>query len=630
MKTGLFILPEGVYHIRMRICAFVGDMYRDYSAAMIKTLQRIALEKGYKVDVFGNCSVPSMNPLHAEGLKSILSLPTLDEYDGIILCSDTLNHYGMGNDLIDTMISDDDIPPVVSVRADIAGFYNIIPDNRQIMHEVSEAVIAKAGCADIGFVTGRSDLADSLERLAGFEDAMKEAGFEVNEDLIFHGNYWLNQGPETADFFIREDGSLPKAIICSNDYMALALMDELMLRGYKIPEDVLITGIDDIDAASLHIPSLTTCRIPTERLAETCMETLERITAGEEVDFYVSVPGQLILRESTGDSVNTADLFDTYRQIEMIKKSSIDKTRGFVLLSADYEDALSFSTCLECTLGRINELKLFSCAYLCRYCENDREVMGYFKGTEFSMESKKFSRDIIIPEEYEMRDPGVRIFLPICYKNEVYGYGAFELAKEPAGFIDEKMEFIMMLFAQTLNRLNLYDKLYEVADVMDLYVRDVLTGLYNRRGFERNMNEIFFKDGKERGNRIAVASIDMDGLKAINDNLNHAAGDEAIKAVAGCIKDSLNKGEFAARMGGDEFEAVLIIDNPGRIGQFIRSFRAAIKNANAVEKRDYLISASIGTCEVTAWDELAECMNRADKAMYVEKRTKKSGRQRKS
>ena len=76
-------------------------------------------------------------------------------------------------------------------------------------------------------------------------------------------------------------------------------------------------------------------------------------------------------------------------------------------------------------------------------------------------------------------------------------------------------------------------------------------------------------------------------------------------------------------MGGDEFEAVLIITNPGRIGQFIRNFRNAIKEANKNVTAGYTLSASVGTCLVDDWENLMESMNTADKIMYVEKKTKK-------
>ncbi|MBO4927675.1 MAG: GGDEF domain-containing protein [Clostridiales bacterium] len=606
----------------MKICAFIGDMYRDYSSELILTIQKCAIERGHRVDVFGNCSVPSENPLHAEGLKKILSLPNYSDYDGIILCSDTLHHAGLNYELLENLTAAADLPPVVSVRAEEAGFYAIVPDNRQIMYEIAKYIIGKVGCGDIGFVTGRDDLKDSHERLAGFEDAMEEAGFTVSEDLIFHGNYWTNQGPQTADFFIREDGTLPKAIICSNDYMAIALTDELMKRGYSIPKDTLITGVDNLDASAIHIPSITTSDIPEEVLGRSAIMCLERIHAGEEVDMCTTVPGRLLLRESSGEALTKQDFDEMHRTLDVLQRNYYDKTRAFVLLCSDYEDVLSYDACVNYTLKNLDGYGLFNQILLCKYCENDRQLVGSCENGKCTRTNISFPNQELFPEQYETSNPALRIFLPVFYKSEVYGYIVFRLNSDVKYILDEKMEFTMVLLGQTLNRLRLYDKLFEVNNIMDLYIKDALTGLLNRRGFEKGVAQ-YFTDGAVTDHKIAVVSIDMDGLKDINDNLGHAAGDEALKGIAHCLESVLKEGEIAARMGGDEFEAILILNSPARIGQFIRSFRNAIKKANAENRAEYSLSASIGTCEVSDWETLLECMNKADKIMYIEKKTKK-------
>ena len=76
------------YNTCMRLCVFIGDMYRDFGLSILRQLDRYALEEGYHIDVFGTCSVPSTNPLHVIGFKSILSLPSIDSYDGILVCYD--------------------------------------------------------------------------------------------------------------------------------------------------------------------------------------------------------------------------------------------------------------------------------------------------------------------------------------------------------------------------------------------------------------------------------------------------------------------------------------------------------------------------------------------------------------
>ncbi|MBO4495788.1 MAG: GGDEF domain-containing protein [Clostridiales bacterium] len=606
----------------MKICAFVGDMYRDYSSLIISNLQRVALEHDHQIDFFGNCSVPSENPLHAQGLRSILSLPPLGDYDGIILCSDTLSHAGLDRELLERLISSTDLPPVVSIRADEQGFYSIVPDNRKIMHDISEYVIRKCGTDDIGFVTGRDELKDSAERRAGFEDAMHEAGYEVREDMIFHGNYWTTQGPQTADFFTKKDGTLPAAIICSNDYMALALMDELSARGFSIPKDTMITGIDNLAASALHSPSLTTSDIPESTLAEAAVDCLERVTSGEVVDMAVTVPGRLILRESTGDKLEEQDVDEMHRLLDAAQRNYYDKTRAFVLMESEYEDLMTYEDNVKFTLLNIQEYGIFDEFCFVKHCENDRKITGYFSEGKGKTADIHFPSSKLLPEELDVHNPGVRIFLPIFYKSEVYGYAMLSVDDEKDFFIDEKLEFITVLFGQTINRLRLYEKLTEANNVMDLYIKDALTGLYNRRGFEKMISNLF-TDGTSDKYTIAVVSIDMDGLKYINDTFGHSAGDEALKSIAHCLSLSVNEREIAARMGGDEFEAVLILDNPGRLGQFTRAFRSAIKKANQEQRAEYSLSASIGSCNVSNWGSLMECMNKADKIMYIEKKTKK-------
>lgn len=606
----------------MKICAFIGDMYRDYSSMIIKTLMATAEERGHILDIFGNCAVSNENPLHAEGLKSILSVPVLTDYDGIILCSDTLNHAGISKSLMDRLKAAEELPPVVSIRSDEEGFYNIIPDNRGIMHEVTRHMIERCGCGDIGFLMGRDDLKDSHERLQGFMDAMEEAGYTVSEDRIFHGNYWVNQGPETADFFTREDGSLPRGIVSSNDYMALGLLDELIIRGYKIPQDVMITGVDNQPMSATRVPSLTTFEIPADYLAATAVDTLEQIIEGHKVEEHIGVPGRLIVRESTGGS-SALDIGEAYNKLETVQRDYHYKTSSFLLLSSEYEDILNFKSSIHLTLTSLVESSLFSLGFLCRYCENDRELMGYFTGDRIQASSRRFPNNKLLPDEFDKGDQHTYLYLPICYKNEVYGYCVLEPAFKHSEFFDERLEFILLLFGQSLNRLRLYDKLFEVADVMQLYVKDELTGLSNRRGFENKISALL-KDRSSSAHKIAVASIDMDRLKYINDTYGHAEGDIAIKTAAACISASLVGEEFAARMGGDEFEAVLVLDNPGRIGQFIRSIRKHLDENNERQNRGYKVSVSIGISEVSDWNHLMESMNSADQAMYTEKRIKKN------
>ncbi len=610
----------------MKICVFIGDMYRDYALSIIKNLDEYALKNGHKVDVFGTCSIPTSNPLHIIGFKSILNLPPIHEYDGIILCYDTLIHEGMAKDLVEELLTDTEAPPVVCIRAEIPGFYNVIPDNRNLMYEIAKYVISKCKSDDIGFVTGMDELNDSYERLLGFKDAMKEAGYEVSEDRIFHGNYWITQGPEMADFFTKEDGTLPEAIICSNDYEAIAMCNELIQRGYSVPQDTMISGVDNAIESKLHVPSITTIEMSEVDFVNSAMEILEALQRGEEPEYSVSVPARLIPRESTGKEDHERDVYRALCEQNVASSVSMDDMREFVVINALFEGTLTREDLIKASLDEFKKVDSVKSCYFFRYRENDRVMVGYYKDRgENVIEDVPFPNDRLLPDGIEEKDTGMITYFALSYKNDIYGYAALVVDTEHPMFINFKIEYLLSQVGQNINKLELYSKLFGISDVMSLYIRDPLTGVLNRRGYEQKLSGLFDKDGNAF-KELAIISIDMDGLKYINDNFGHNAGDEAIKETANILDSALNPGEFVARMGGDEFVAILMLTEVGRVGKFLRNVQSNIRKINKSGKYEFEIGASIGTCGLTKWHEVADCMNRADKAMYLEKRAKNKSR----
>ena len=610
----------------MKICVFMGDMYRDFGMGVLKRLDYYAREKGYRIDVFGMCSMPTKNPLHVIGFKSILSLPDVHEYDGVIVCYDTLIHQGVAKDLIEDLLSDNDAPPVVCIRAEIPGFYSVVPDNRTLMYEIAKHVISKCKTKDIGFVTGRDDLDDSFARRQGFEDAMKEAGFKVSEKKIYHGNYWFDQGPQMADFFIKKNGKLPEAIICSNDYEALALCNELRKRGYQVPQDVLISGVDNVIEVQDYIPSITTIEISNAAFVDTAISILEDVLGGRKRDLISFVPGTLILRESTGDLFVERDVFAALCDLKAEVSVTTESTREYVVISDQFEGALTKEAGKQLTLDLFKRIESIRSCYICRYREDNREIVGYFTNRgECTIKNIPYPDNVLFPKGLENEKQGMRVHFPLAYKNEIYGYLLVVFDTDMPSFINFKVEFLLMQVGQNMNKFELYERLFGISDVMSLYIRDPLTGALNRRGFEKKISEKFDKDGRTKKD-LAIVSIDMDDLKKINDTYGHNEGDNAIKELSRCVENALNSGEFVARMGGDEFEAVLVLNESGRVGKFIRGVRNNIRELNLSGKYQFELSVSIGTCEVTDWKGIADCMKKADKAMYLEKKAKKKGR----
>ena len=158
-----------------------------------------------------------------------------------------------------------------------------------------------------------------------------------------------------------------------------------------------------------------------------------------------------------------------------------------------------------------------------------------------------------------------------------------------------------------------------VAEMRMLSLTDVLTGLYNRRGFFLQAEQIY-KLAVRKRTKSAVIFADIDGLKRVNDALGHEAGDRLIQDAAQVFRASFRHADVVARLGGDEFVAYTLDDEqPGVILQRIQANLSAF---NLMQERPYLVSISAGVvqCDASNGQTLAQYVLLADEKMYAQKR----------
>ncbi|PWS36473.1 hypothetical protein DFH01_15090 [Falsiroseomonas bella] len=148
---------------------------------------------------------------------------------------------------------------------------------------------------------------------------------------------------------------------------------------------------------------------------------------------------------------------------------------------------------------------------------------------------------------------------------------------------------------------------------------DPLTGLLNRRGFAEALEH-----GRARQPAGVIAYLDMDGLKRVNDRHGHAAGDAAIRALAGRLSAMAGAGELAARLGGDEFALWLPGATPGDALERCASLGAPGPLPGFPEAGTAAVAASIGVAEVAPGDSAEALIARADAAMYHRKRERRA------
>ncbi len=172
---------------------------------------------------------------------------------------------------------------------------------------------------------------------------------------------------------------------------------------------------------------------------------------------------------------------------------------------------------------------------------------------------------------------------------------------------------------------NLIEAMENINQIADFANKDFLTGVYNRRYFYDDMNE-YVAYAEERAEPYAVAMLDIDHFKEINDACGHDSGDRVLKTLAKKLIDETKNGDLIARFGGEEFCIVLKNVSNEEAVKFFVNLRANIASCNIqLKKEQKNFTVSIGVAFSRSDYKLDELLELADEALY---RAKENGRNR--
>jgi len=157
---------------------------------------------------------------------------------------------------------------------------------------------------------------------------------------------------------------------------------------------------------------------------------------------------------------------------------------------------------------------------------------------------------------------------------------------------------------------------------------DALTGIANRKAFDRKLEEVY-ADSEAQGSPFCLVISDIDHFKKFNDNFGHLVGDKVLRYVASTIKSCVKGKDTAARFGGEEFVLILPDTELENASVVADQIRRAVSTRELKDKRtnmDYgRITISLGVAQFQPGEDAMEILNQADAALY---QAKENGRNR--
>lgn len=183
-----------------------------------------------------------------------------------------------------------------------AGFDEVICDGYKGAMEAVEYLI-KLGHEKIGFIgsTRETENVINEHRYDGYQDTLNKHQIPLNKDYIVNVELSTANGFIGMNHMIKRLGKekLPTAIFCANDLVAIGAMKAIHKEGLRIPEDISVIGLDDIELSEYVTPGLTTIKVPKEELGKFAVKMLiDKIENGHNLPVRVNVPFALVERES--------------------------------------------------------------------------------------------------------------------------------------------------------------------------------------------------------------------------------------------------------------------------------------------------------------------------------------------
>lgn len=630
----------------IEIAVIVAGIDEEYQNAVLEGIISFAKSHNVNISCFAAFGGVITNKKYDLGEYNIYSLINFDLFDGVILMTNTISDPEEKKKML-KQVRASKLPAVIFDCNEFPEFFNIKIDNYNAMRAIVEHVIEVHGAKIINYISGPLTNPEADDRYHAFLDVMAEHSLTVDVRRVDFGEFRAIDGKKAINSFYKNSMPKPDAIISANDTMALAAVEELRNLGYKIPEDVIVTGFDNTFNARHHSPSLTTVDRPLDTAGYQACQVILDLIAGKPTGKELTLQASPVFAESCGCKSAYDENVSSYKQ-NVFKRLTDCHNDISILnrLTTDLADNDTLEDVIEDIARYVNELHLgrFSLCLCSNWDESFRD--GWKQHEEHKPQifgyTEKMSAPLIIDGEkklavesfsssamYPYRDGSsgnVSYFLPLHFREFCLGYYIITNSQFPLKSM--LCHSIMLNVSHSVENIRKLLNLNSMIHELDkLYVNDPLCNIFNRNGFIRAADEIFNRC-KRTGEKMLIAFIDMDGLKLINDNYGHKEGDFALQRLADVINNCCNRDYICARFGGDEFIILGSGAHDGDVELLENNFKKQLEHINAIINKPYKISASIGSIMSEVSDDLMlfTLITEADEMMYEKKKKKATSR----
>lgn len=646
----------------MRIGLLIDYVISEYADRIIRGVSLACQEKSAELVVFSIGRLQDLSGAFDYQNVAVSSFVSSKNLDGAIFISGTIMH-SLTKAEVASYIKSFKPLPVANISMEIPGIPSVVVDNQEAYESIIEELITRQKCKKFAILGVRGNSSEVKSRIKNIKTIL--AGYGIQEDEITIWKSVLSYGPALDDLraAYKEIGSFDyDAIICMNDEMAFAAMDFCAEIGKKVPTDVTVVGFDNLYYADNSIPTLTTIKQNFEGQGYLAGMNLIREINGKPADKLCVMNAIPVMRESTrrvpydktAPHARDFDFEPEDRDPSLRVSSGTEwyRKKGEFYQTTTFYTEMQSDMTYEQLQKRINDdvrsFGISACAIV--LYEKPIEMstpFDYFHlpksahlfagfddktGFDSTLEKKQIKcspKEQMLPDGIIKFDSDGVLVFSIYHSTLQYGY----IIIRPGNYESLIYDLFVRLLASTIASVYSFSlansetsRVRKKIDELDLIAStDELTGVYNRRGFF-SFGETTLKFAKAMEQSGMIIYCDMDGLKKINDDYGHEAGDKAIIAESIILKGNFRSNDIIARIGGDEFAII----SPGLTKEALRNIKNQIDEDCRIwsggNELGFSISMSMGAVPYPSKKvgyKITPLLSEADSLMYLEKRSKK-------
>ena len=274
----------------------LGDI--GYAAQVWPGVADVAEERDVNLICFVGGTLQALHEFDSQR-NVIYDLVSPERLDGLLAMSGSIGQF-IGPEQLKDFYARYRPLPLVSIAMAVDGIPNVLTDSESGARDSITHLIEVHKFHQIAFIRGPETNPEAEQRYEAYLKVLSEHNIPFNPDLVVSGNYLGPAGAEAVRLLLDERKMEVEAIASANDEMALGAISALRERGLSVPNNISVVGFDDLEEAKFASPPLTTIRQPLYEQGRRATEMLLALMAGEDVPRYVTLPTELVIRQSCG------------------------------------------------------------------------------------------------------------------------------------------------------------------------------------------------------------------------------------------------------------------------------------------------------------------------------------------